>query len=56
LARLHNFYIDEDIRLKARNCDEEALPMDIEYIKNKSDGWYVPLVCDDDHNISMPSE
>jgi hypothetical protein len=29
--------------------------MDIEYIMNKSNG-YVPLVCDDDHNIPNPSE
>ncbi len=55
LARLHTFCIDEDIGLKARNCDEEALPMDIEYIINKSNG-YVPLVCNDDHDVPIPSE
>ncbi len=50
LVRLHNFGVDEVERCKQFNFNKEALPIDIEHMMNKGDG-YVPLVRDDNHEL-----
>ncbi len=56
LARLHNFCIDEADRFGEVSQVEEQLPLDLENMLNKPDG-YVPLTMDDNHDgIAIPAE
>ncbi len=53
LAWLHNFCIDEGEQLCEMSREDEALPMNLENMMNNPKG-YVPLVTDDNHDVTIP--